>query len=398
MPPAATGAASLRAENPCDNHGSRRFLVASDEPPNNPEDRAPRARDRTGRTQEQDQMSLTRRTLWTALALSLMLGSAPELRAQSVADFYRGKTLHVLIGYGEGGGYDIYGRLFAEFMPRFIPGNPTIIPQNMPGAGSFKAVNYLYEVAPKDGTYFGSVAQTLAVDAVTDEKNRIDPAQLPYLGRFTTNIDLGVALKSTGIKSFEDARTREIITGTSGGGSTTVLYPLALNAYAGAKFKLVKGYKGTNEIMLAAERGEVELVSAVGIPGLLAAHPDWIKGDGAATILYQNALKRHPLLPQVPTLPELGLTDDGRAILRAIAGTAEIGRSIQTTPGVPVERLAALRTAFQAMLKDPEFLAACEKRNVTVEPATGEEMDAITRDTMRMPKPIVAALAKLFKE
>jgi tripartite-type tricarboxylate transporter receptor subunit TctC len=343
-------------------------------------------------------MSLTRRTLWTALALSFMLGFAPELRAQSVADFYRGKTLHVLIGYGEGGGYDIYGRLFAEFMPRHLPGNPTIIPQNMPGAGSFKAVNYLYEVAPKDGTYFGSVAQTLAVDAVTDDKNRIDPTQLPYLGRFTTNIDLGVALKSTGIKSFEDARTREIITGTSGGGSTTVLYPLALNAYAGAKFKLVKGYKGTNEIMLAAERGEVELVSAVGIPGLLAAHPDWIKGDGAATILYQNALKRHPLLPQVPTLPELGLTDDGRAILRAIAGTAEIGRSIQTTPGVPAERLAALRTAFQEMLKDPEFLAACEKRNVTIEPGTGEEMDAITRETMRMPKPIVAALAKLFKE
>ena len=121
-------------------------------------------------------MSLTLRTLWTALALSFMLGFAPELRAQSVADFYRGKTLHVLIGYGEGGGYDIYGRLLAEFLPRYLPGSPTIIPQNMPGAGSFKAVNYLYEVAPKDGTYFGSVAQTLAVDAVTDEKNRIDPA------------------------------------------------------------------------------------------------------------------------------------------------------------------------------------------------------------------------------
>jgi tripartite-type tricarboxylate transporter receptor subunit TctC len=159
----------------------------------------------------------------------------------------------------------------------------------------------------------------------------------------------------------------------------------------------VKGYKGTNEIMLAAERGEVEFVSAVGIPGLLAAHPDWIKGDGA-TVIYQNALKRHPLLPQVPTLPELGRTDEGRAILRAIAGTAEIGRSILTTPGVPVERLAALRTAFQDMLKDTEFLAACEKRNVTIEPATGEEMDAITRETVRMPKPIVAALGKLFKE
>jgi tripartite-type tricarboxylate transporter receptor subunit TctC len=237
----------------------------------------------------------------------------------------------------------------------------------------------------------------LAVDAVTDEKSTIDPTRLPYLGRFTTNIDLGVALKRTGIKSFEDARRREIITGTSGGGSTTVLYPLALNAYAGAKFKLVKGYKGTNEIMLAAERGEVELVSAVGIPGLLAAHPDWIKGD-TATILYQNALKRHPLLPQVPTLPELGLTDEGRTILRAIAGTAEIGRSILTTPGVPAERLAALRTAFQDMLRDPEFLAACEKRNVTIEPATGEEMDAITQETVRMPKPVIAALGKLFKE
>jgi tripartite-type tricarboxylate transporter receptor subunit TctC len=356
------------------------------------------ASERTGGTEEWNQMSLVRRMLWTALALSFTLALAPELRAQSVADFYKGKTLRVLIGYGEGGGYDIYGRLFAEFLPRHLPGNPTIIAQNMPGAGSFKAVNYLYEVAPKDGTYFGSVAQTLAVDAVTDEKNRLDPTLLPYLGRLTTNIDVGVALKRTGIKSFEDARTREIITGTSGGGSTTVLYPLALNAYAGAKFKLVKGYKGTNEIMLAAERGEVELVSAVGIPGLVAAHPDWIKPDGDGVVLYQNALKRHALLPQVPTLPELGLSDDGRAVLRAIAGTAEIGRSIQTTPGVPPERLAALRTAFQAMLKDPEFLAACEKRNVAIEPATGEEMDAITRDTVHMPKPIIAALGKLLKE
>src|SRR5258708_6676412 len=326
-------------------------------------------------------MGLVRRMLWTAIALSLTLGFAPDLRADAISDFYRGKTLHVLIGYGEGGGYDIYGRLFAEFLPRHLPGNPTIIPQNMPGAGSFKAVNYLYEVAPKDGTYFGSVAQTLAVDAVTDERSVTDPTRLPYLGRLTTNIDVGVALKRTGINSFEDARKREIITGTSGGGSTTVLYPLALNAYAGAKFKLVKGYKGTNEIMLAAERGEVELVSAVGIPGLLAAHPDWMKGD-AATILYQNALKRHPLLPQVPTLPELGLTDDGRAILRAIAGTAEIGRSILTTPNVPPERLAALRTAFPETLKDPDFLAASENRNPTTHPPTRPAMHPIPPHTV----------------
>jgi tripartite-type tricarboxylate transporter receptor subunit TctC len=342
-------------------------------------------------------MNLQRRSLCAALFLAPVLALAPAARAQSVADFYRGKTLHVLIGYGEGGGYDIYGRLFAEFMPRHIPGNPTIIPQNMPGAGSFKAANYLYEVAPKDGTYFGSVAQTLAIDAVTDANSKVDPTKMPYIGRLTTNIDVGVVLKRTGITSFEDARKREIITGTSGGGSTTVVYPLALNAYAGTKFKLIKGYKGTNDIMLAAERGEIELVSAVGIPGLLASHPEWIKGDGAV-ILYQNALKRHPLLPNVPTLPELALSDDGRAVLRAIAGTAEIGRSIQTTPGVPAERLAALRNGFQEMIKDPDFIAACQKRNITIEPATGEEMDAITRDTVNLPKPIIEAVGKLFKE
>ena len=328
--------------------------------------------------------------------LAVMLAAALPARADAISDFYRGKTLHVLIGYGEGGGYDIYGRVFAEFFGRHLPGNPSIIPQNMPGAGSFKAVNYLYEVAPKDGTYFGSVAQTLAVDAATDENSRVDATKLPYLGRFTTNIDVGAAPKRAGIASFEDARKRELSIGTSGGGSTTVVYPLALNAYAGAKFKLVKGYKGTAEIMLAAERGEVDVVAAVGIPGLLASHPDWMKGEGV--ILYQNALKRHPLLPNVPTLPELALSDEGRAVLRVIAGTAEIGRSILTKPGVPPERLAALRAAFQEMLKDPAFLAACEKRNITIEPATGEEMDAITRETMGLPKPIAASVGKLFKE
>jgi tripartite-type tricarboxylate transporter receptor subunit TctC len=341
-------------------------------------------------------MNLLQRKFGMLVWLAVMLAAAAPARADAVSDFYRGKTLHVLIGYGEGGGYDIYGRLFAEFFGRHLPGNPTIIPQNMPGAGSFKAVNYLYEVAPKDGTYFGSVAQTLAVDAATDERSMVDATKLPYLGRFTTNIDVGAAPKRAGIASFEDARKREIAIGTSGGGSTTVVYPLALNAYAGAKFKLVKGYKGTAEIMLAAERGEVDVVAAVGIPGLLASHPEWMKGQGV--ILYQNALKRHPLLPEVPTLPELALSDEGRAVLRVIAGTAEIGRSILTTPGVPPERLAALRTAFQDMLKDPAFLAACEKRNVTIEPASGEDMDAITRETMRMPKPIAASVGKLFKE
>jgi tripartite-type tricarboxylate transporter receptor subunit TctC len=326
--------------------------------------------------------------------LAVMLAAASPARADAISDFYRGKTLHVLIGYGEGGGYDIYGRLFAEFFGRHLPGNPSIIPQNMPGAGSFKAVNYLYEVAPKDGTYFGSVAQTLAVDATTDEKSRVDATKLPYLGRFTTNIDVGAAPKRAGITSFEDARKRELSIGTSGGGSTTVVYPLALNAYAGAKFKLVKGYKGTAEIMLAAERGEVDVVAAVGIPGLLASHPEWMKGEGV--ILYQNALKRHPLLPDVPTLPELALSDEGRAVLRVIAGTAEIGRSIIAGPDLPAARLAALRAAFADMLKDADFLAACEQRHFMVDPASGEEMDAIAHETFALSADVRAKIGTML--
>ena len=281
-----------------------------------------------------------------------MLWAVP-IQAQPAADFYRGKTLRMLIGYGPGGGYDIYGRLVAEFLPRHLPGSPTIVAQNMPGAGSFVAAKYMYDVAPKDGTVFGSLAQTLALDSMTNTSAKLDVAKMPYIGRVVTNIDTGAALLKTGITSFEDVRAKQYNVGASGGGSTTVLFPTALNRYAGAKFKLVRGYSGTTDILLAMERGEVDIVGAYGLPGILVSHPGWVR-RGEATILYQAALKRHRLLPNVPTLPELAQSDEGREVLHAAASTGEIGRSIVTTPGVPPERLALLRTAFAAMLK-PNF-------------------------------------------
>src|SRR5262245_59342062 len=268
--------------------------------------------------------------------------------ADPIADFYRGKTLRMLIGYGPGGGYDIYGRLVAEFLPRHLPGHPTIIPQNMPGAGSFVAAKYIYDVAPKDGTVLGSLAQTLALDSMTNTSAKLDVAKMPYIGRAVTNIDTGVVLPRSGIKSFDDVRAKPYTVGASGGGSTTVLFPTALNTYAGAKFKLVRGYSGTNDILLAMERGEVDIVSAYGLPGILVSQPAWLY-RGEATFLFQASLKRHPLLPNVPTLPELALSDEGREVLHAAASTGEIGRSILTTPGLPPERLHALRTAFRAL-------------------------------------------------
>ena len=182
----------------------------------------------------------------------------------------------MLIGYGPGGGYDIYGRLVAEFLPRHLPGKPTIIAQNMPGAGSFAAASYIHDVAPKDGTVFGSLAQTLALDSMTNTNAKIDVAKMPYIGRVVTNIDVGAALTKTGIKSFEDVRSKQYNVGASGGGSTTVLFPTALNTYAGAKFKLIRGYSGTINILLAMERSEVDIVGAYGLPGILVSQPGWV--------------------------------------------------------------------------------------------------------------------------
>jgi tripartite-type tricarboxylate transporter receptor subunit TctC len=329
------------------------------------------------------------------IAAAILLSSIPT-RAQPVADFYRGKTLRMLIGYGPGGGYDIYGRLVAEFLPRHLPGNPTIVPQNMPGAGSFVAAKYMYDVAPKDGTVLGSLAQTLALDSMTNTNAKLDVAKMPYVGRVVTNVDTGAALSRTGIESFEDVRTKQYNVGASGGGSTTVLFPTALKTYAGAKFKLVRGYSGTTDIVLAMERGEVDIVGAYGLPGILVNHSGWVH-RGEATILYQAALKRHHLLPNVPTLPELAQSDEGRQVLQAAASTGEIGRSVLTTPGVPPERLAALRSAFRAMLKDPDFLAACEKRNLMVDGGAGEEIDDIVRETLRLPPAVAEKIGQMMQ-
>jgi tripartite-type tricarboxylate transporter receptor subunit TctC len=345
----------------------------------------------------ENSMRLVIRLGSAAAALAAMLALASGLRADPIADFYRGRTMHMVIGYGPAGGYDLYGRLAAEFLTRHIPGNPTIVPVNMPGGSSLKALDYLYRVAAQDGTYLGSVSQQLAMNALVNDKITMDVTRFHYVGRLTSNIDVAVALARTGIKGFDDLRRREVVVGADQAGSMSVVYAHTLNRYAGAKLKIVKGYSGSADVQLAAERGEVEVNGSYSLPAVLVAHPDWVKGAGA-TVLYQNALKRFSALPQVPTISELVTGDEGHAIARVIAGTAEVGRSILTTPGTPPERLAALRQAFQAMLKDADFLAAVSKRKMLLDPAGGEAIDAINQDTINLPKPTVAALRKLLKE
>ncbi len=330
-----------------------------------------------------------------AAILALLLSAVASANADPIADFYAGKTMRMLIGYGPGGGYDLYGRLVAEFLSKHLPGHPSILPENMPGAGSFTAAKYMAEVAPKDGTVLGSLAQTLALDSAVGGANKVNASTFHYIGRVTTNIDTGAALPSAGIKSIADARAKQYTVGASGRGSTTDIYPRALNAFGGTKFKIVLGYKGTAEILLAMERHEVDIVGAYGLPAMLASHPGWIDKD-EAILLYQAALKRNALLPDVPTLPELAVSDEGKSVLRAIAATAEIGRSIIAGPGVPPERLAALRRAFAEMLKDPDFIAACKKRHLMVDPGSGEDMDAIVKETFALPQPVLAKIGAML--
>lgn len=328
--------------------------------------------------------------------IAALLGSPRSVRADPIADFYNGRTMRMLIGYGPGGGYDLYGRVVAQFLPKHLPGHPTIVVQNMPGAGSLLAARYMHDVAPKDGTVLGSLAQTLALDSVTNSSVKIDVGKMRYVGRVATNVDTGAALQKSGLSSFEDVRAKQYTVGASGGGSTTVLFPTALMTYAGAKFKLARGYSGTNEIWLAVERGEVDIVGAYGLPGIQVSHPDWLQGR-EAVFLYQASLKRHALIPDVPTLPELAQSDEGRIVLRAAASTGDIGRSIITTPGVPPERLTALRAAFRAMLQDPEFIAECERRKLPIEGASGEEVDAMVRETLQLQRPVLDKIGEMMR-
>jgi tripartite-type tricarboxylate transporter receptor subunit TctC len=332
----------------------------------------------------------------TVLVAALLTLAASPAAADPVADFYKGKTVRLIVGYGTGGSYDLYGRLAAEFLGRHIPGNPTVITVNMPGAGGFKAVDYLYKVAPQDGTHLGSTPQQLAMTLLVNDKMGIDPTRFSYLGRIVSMVDVAVALPKSGLKSFEDTRKREVTVGAGQATSTSAIYARALNVYAGSRFKIITGYSGTAEILLASERGEVDVNGGESLPTIIVQNPEWLQGK--AVLLYQSGLKRHAQLAKVPTMTELATSDEGKRVMGVLAGTAEVGRAILTTPGVPADRLAALRKAFQAMLKDPDFIAATQKRKIMVDGATGEQLDAVTRNTMKLPKDVVAALQRVMQK
>jgi tripartite-type tricarboxylate transporter receptor subunit TctC len=309
-------------------------------------------------------------------ALALSLVAAGTAQAQSVEQFYTGKTIDLVIGYPPGGSNDVYARLLSSHFGKHIPGRPNLVARNMPGAGSFLAANHVANVAPKDGTVVAIGAPTLAIDEKLNTAGvRYKTAQLNWIGRVAPLVNIVMIWKTVPVKTIADAQKTEVALAGTGAGSTVSIYPSMLNNVIGTKFKLVMGYRGSNEAMLALERGEVEGHSTAW-EALKTAHPDWVKNKDV-TIPVQFALKRISELPDVPTALEFARNDQEKQVLSAILAASEVGTSFFTTPGVPADRLAALRKAFDDTMNDPEFKADLDKVRVSFAPMKGEELQKL---------------------
>jgi tripartite-type tricarboxylate transporter receptor subunit TctC len=331
---------------------------------------------------------LSRRRLGAAIAmLTLQAIGAAHAQTDPAAEFFKGKTISILVGYEGGGGYDLYARLVAPYLSKHIPGQPTVIVQNMPGAGGLRAARALATAAPKDGTTLGMLAQTLPFDTLLGYTPDIDAGKFTWIGRLAMNVEVGVAFTKTGIRTVDDARKRDVPSAGTGGTASSTVVPFLLNRLAGTRFKLIAGYKSANEVLLAMERREVDMVGATGISTIMAKYAARLK-DGSVRLIYQSALTRHPEIPNVPTIGELGTGDEERQILDMFSSGSAIGRALIAPPDLPIERAAALRRALATALADPELIAYAQKQNLTFEPGSAEELEGIVRKMLATPKPV----------
>jgi tripartite-type tricarboxylate transporter receptor subunit TctC len=313
--------------------------------------------------------------------------------AQSVADFYKGKTLQMVIGVSAGGDYDLRARLLAKYLPKYIPGNPTIVAQNMLGGGGMNAANWAFNVAPKDGTVLLAISSTLPVSQAVGLKGiQFDVRKFHYLGNTTDSPNVINSWHTTGITKIEQVFEKELVVGSTGRSSGSYYYPAALNAWAGTKFKIVLGYPGGANVNIAMERGEVGGRGSNLWASWKSTRPHWL-AEKKIHILVQVGLKRNPELPDVPLMQELAKDDLAKQALVFMSADSAIARSIVTTPGTPPDRVAALRRAFNAVMKDPELLAEAKQAKQDISTATGEEVQAIATSIVNT-NPAAVAKAK----
>jgi tripartite-type tricarboxylate transporter receptor subunit TctC len=326
-----------------------------------------------------------------SLALAALLDTA---QAQNVEEFYRGKTVNIVIGFSVGGGYDLYSRLLARHMGRHIPGRPNMVAQNMTGAGSLRAAQYIYSVAPKDGTAFGTFGRTIATTPLlTPGSAQFDGTRFTWLGSITNEVSLCATWHTSPVKAWPDILQHEVTMGGLGPGADPDVHAMLYKSVFGAKMRLVTGYPGTTDAVLAMERGEIDGLCGLSWSTLTSRHAREMK-EKKINLLVQAALKKQPELPDVPLVTELTQEREKLQILKLFIATQEMARPFAAPPDMPPERKAALIAAFDATMKDPEFLAEAAKLSMDVNPLGARGIDEIMADLYATPKPVLDKAAQ----
>ena len=324
-------------------------------------------------------------------ALALLCAASPAIAQDSVEQFYRGKSINIYVGSSAGGGYDSYARILGRYVSKYIPGNPIIVPQNMPGAGGNKAAGYVYSVAPKDGTAIGAIFPgSILQPLIGDTAVQHDPAKFIYLGSANSDVYTCVVRTDAPVKTFKDVLTHEMIVGASNEGGTTRDMPTVSYNVLGARFRIVTGYAGTQEIALAVERNEVHGICGFGFTSLLTIRPDWVQ-RGIVSILVQENAKGGAVLNQmgVPRTVDFAKTAEDRQVMELVYSQGVFGRPYVFPPGVPADRVAALRKAFMTAFQDKELLAEAARIKLDIEAISGEDVQSMVAKLFATPANII---------
>jgi tripartite-type tricarboxylate transporter receptor subunit TctC len=332
------------------------------------------------------------RRWFCAVAAVLVAVVAPAAVAlgDSIEDFYKSRAMDLYIGYSTGGAYDLYARSIGRFLGRHIAGNPTLVPKNMEGAGSLRLANYLYRVAPHDGSTLGTIGRGIPFDPLLiGQGDAFDAQKFSWIGSANNEVSVCVAMKDSGITKFEDLFTKELTVGGTGTSADTDQFPRVLNATLGTHFKVVEGYPGGNDVVLAMERGEVKGRCGWSWSSVKTTRKEWLE-DKRMIVLVQLSLTKHPEMPDVPLITDFAKTDEQRAILKLIFARNIMGRPYLAPPGLPPDRLATLRQAFTDTMKDKDFLAEADKAQLEINPVSGEDVEKLVKEVYATPAGVIA--------
>jgi tripartite-type tricarboxylate transporter receptor subunit TctC len=341
-------------------------------------------------------MAFASRLFAAASALALASSFAQSTAQAQTSDVFANKNLTMIIGFGPGGGYDLWGRTVARHIVNHLPGKPAGVPQNMPGAGSYAAASHIFNIAPKDGTVMGIIARDAALGPLTGaEGARFDPLKISWIGTPTIETNVCIARTGADVQTVDDLYKKTLIVGDTGAGTGTRSYPKALNDLLGMKFKLIAGFPSSSDVFLAMERGEVDGICE-SLDSVKGKRPDWLPNN-KVKIIFQGGEEPNHELSGVPFINDLAKTELQKQEITFLYAGQGIGRPFVAPPNMPPDRLAMLRKAFKDTMKDPEFLADAKKQKLDVEPHDGEHLEKLIRQIYATPKPIVTKIGELIK-